>query len=44
VVRLEGTNAAQGLAMLGASKLPIETAASLREAADRVVSAARRQG
>jgi succinyl-CoA synthetase beta subunit len=44
VVRLEGTNAAQGLAMLAASKLPIETAASLREAADRVVSAARRQG
>jgi hypothetical protein len=30
--------------MLGASKLPIETAASLREAADRIVSAARRQG
>ena len=44
VVRLEGTNATEGLAMLAASKLPIETAASLREAADRVVSAARRQG
>jgi succinyl-CoA synthetase beta subunit len=44
VVRLEGTNATQGLAMLAASTLPIETAASLREAADRVVSAARGQG
>jgi succinyl-CoA synthetase beta subunit len=42
VVRLEGTNAAQGLAMLAASKLAVETAASLREAADKVVAAAAR--
>ncbi|MCU0835788.1 MAG: ADP-forming succinate--CoA ligase subunit beta [Chromatiaceae bacterium] len=40
VVRLEGTNAAAGLAMLAESRLPIETAASLREAADKVVAAA----
>jgi succinyl-CoA synthetase beta subunit len=44
VVRLEGTNAAAGLDMLAASKLPIETASSLREAADRVVAAAGRAG
>jgi succinyl-CoA synthetase beta subunit len=42
VVRLEGTNAAQGLAMLAASDLSVETAASLREAADKVVAAAAR--
>jgi succinyl-CoA synthetase beta subunit len=42
VVRLEGTNAAQGLAMLAASDLAVETAASLREAADKVVAAATR--
>ena len=42
VVRLEGTNAPAGLDMLAASKLPIETASSLREAADKVVAAARR--
>ena len=42
VVRLEGTNAAQGLAMLAASDLAVETAASLREAADKVVAAAAR--
>jgi succinyl-CoA synthetase beta subunit len=42
VVRLEGTNAAAGLAMLAASRLPIETAADLREAADKVVAAAAR--
>ena len=41
VVRLEGTNAAAGLEMLAESRLPIETASSLREAADKVVAAAR---
>ncbi|MBK1700725.1 ADP-forming succinate--CoA ligase subunit beta [Thiococcus pfennigii] len=41
VVRLEGTNAAAGLEMLAASDLPIITAASLSEAADKVVAAAR---
>ena len=40
VVRLEGTNAAQGLAMLAASDLAVVTAASLAEAADKVVAAA----
>ena len=40
VVRLEGTNAEQGLAMLAASDLAITTAASLSEAADKVVAAA----
>ena len=40
VVRLEGTNAAQGLAMLAASDLAMITAASLGEAADKVVAAA----
>ena len=40
VVRLEGTNAPQGLAMLAASDLPVVTAASLAEAADKVVAAA----
>jgi succinyl-CoA synthetase beta subunit len=40
VVRLEGTNAEKGLEMLAASGLAIETAASLREAADKVVAAA----
>jgi succinyl-CoA synthetase beta subunit len=44
VVRLEGTNAEQGLAMLGASGLSIITAESLREAAVRVVAAARQSG
>jgi succinyl-CoA synthetase beta subunit len=39
VVRLEGTNAPRGLEMLGASELAIITAASLSEAADRVVAA-----
>ncbi|MBK1720999.1 ADP-forming succinate--CoA ligase subunit beta [Thiocystis violacea] len=39
VVRLEGTNAEQGLAMLAASDLAVETAASLTEAADKVVAA-----
>jgi len=41
VVRLEGTNATQGLQMLAESDLPINTADSLREAADKVVAAAR---
>ena len=40
VVRLEGTNAEQGLALLAASDLAITTAASLSEAADKVVAAA----
>jgi len=39
VVRLEGTNAEQGLALLAASDLAISTAASLTEAADQVVAA-----
>lgn len=42
VVRLEGTNAEQGLEMLAHSGMAIETAESLREAADKVVEAARR--
>ncbi|MFN2167993.1 MAG: succinate--CoA ligase subunit beta, partial [Anaerolineae bacterium] len=41
VVRLEGTNAPQGLTMLAESGLPVETAQSLDEAADKVVAAAR---
>ncbi len=40
VVRLEGTNAAQGLALLAASGLSVATAANLSEAADKVVAAA----
>ena len=40
VVRLEGTNAPQGLAILADSELAIITAASLSEAADKVVAAA----
>jgi succinyl-CoA synthetase beta subunit len=42
VVRLEGTNAPQGLAMLARSGLAVETAESLAEAADKVVAAAAR--
>ncbi len=42
VVRLEGTNAAEGLAMLASSGLALITATSLSEAADKVVAAARR--
>jgi len=42
VVRLEGTNAPQGLRMLAESGLALETAASLAEAADKVVAAAAR--
>jgi succinyl-CoA synthetase beta subunit len=40
VVRLEGTNAAQGLEMLARSGLAVETMAGLGEAAGRVVDAA----
>jgi succinyl-CoA synthetase beta subunit len=40
VVRLEGTKAAEGLALLADSGLALETAASLAEAADKVVAAA----
>ncbi len=40
VVRLEGTNAAQGLAMLDQSDLTISTAADLTEAAQSVVALA----
>ena len=42
VVRLEGTNAAQGLEMLAASGLALQTASSLSDAADLVVRAASR--
>lgn len=41
VVRLAGTNAEQGLAMLAASGLALQTAGNLAEAADLVVAAAR---
>jgi succinyl-CoA synthetase beta subunit len=41
VVRLEGTNAPRGLEMLAASGLAITGAASLSEAADKVVAAVR---
>jgi succinyl-CoA synthetase beta subunit len=40
VVRLEGTNAPQGLALLAQSGLAVITAANLSEAADKVVAAA----
>jgi succinyl-CoA synthetase beta subunit len=40
VVRLEGTRAAEGLAMLNASGLALETASDLTQAAQRVVAAA----
>jgi succinyl-CoA synthetase beta subunit len=40
VVRLEGTNAEQGLALLDASGLALETASDLTEAAEKVVAAA----
>ncbi|MGH8496581.1 MAG: ADP-forming succinate--CoA ligase subunit beta [Gammaproteobacteria bacterium] len=40
VVRLEGTNAKQGLEMLAASELRIEAAADLTDAAKKVVAAA----
>jgi len=41
VVRLEGTNAEKGLALLAQSGLKITTAAGLAEAAEKVVAAAR---
>lgn len=41
VVRLEGTNAEAGLALIAQSGLAVETASDLAEAADRVVAAAR---
>ncbi len=44
VVRLEGTNAEQGLARLAASGLKITTASELSEAAERAVAAARSVG
>ncbi len=40
VVRLEGTNAVRGLELLAQSGLALQTAASLAEAADKVVAAA----
>ena len=40
VVRLEGTNAPQGLEMLNSSGLNLETAEDLTEAAQKVVSLA----
>jgi succinyl-CoA synthetase beta subunit len=44
VVRLEGTNATQGLAMLDESGLALETAIDLTEAAQKVVAAAGQGG
>jgi len=44
VVRLEGTNAAAGLALIERSSLSVETASDLAGAADKVVAAARRDG
>jgi succinyl-CoA synthetase beta subunit len=43
VVRLEGTNAPQGLELLARSGLALQTAASLDEAAEKVVAAAAAQ-
>ena len=40
VVRLEGTNAAQGLALIEQSSLTVQTASDLTEAAEKVVSVA----
>ena len=40
MVRLEGTNAPAGLALLAQSGLAVITAANLSEAADKVVAAA----
>ena len=39
VVRLEGTNAEAGLALIGQSSLAVQTASDLTEAADKVVAA-----
>ena len=44
VVRLEGTNAPQGLAMLDESGLDLLTASGLTEAAEKVVAAAQGTG
>jgi succinyl-CoA synthetase beta subunit len=44
VVRLEGTNAAEGLALIDRSGLAVQTAGDLHEAADRVVAAAGGKG
>jgi succinyl-CoA synthetase beta subunit len=41
VVRLEGTNVALGKKLLEESKLPIQTASDLAEAARRVVAEAK---
>jgi succinyl-CoA synthetase beta subunit len=44
VVRLEGTNAEAGLALIAASSLAVQTASDLTEAADKVVAALRGGG
>ena len=44
VVRLEGTNAEAGLALIAASSLAVQTASDLTEAADKVVAALRGDG
>jgi succinyl-CoA synthetase beta subunit len=41
VVRLEGTNAAEGLALISHSGLAVQTAGDLTEAALKAVAAAR---
>ncbi|MCB1922634.1 MAG: ADP-forming succinate--CoA ligase subunit beta [Gammaproteobacteria bacterium] len=43
VIRLEGTNAPQGLKLLDESGLALETASDLTEAAEKVVAAARKR-
>ncbi|MCB1792301.1 MAG: ADP-forming succinate--CoA ligase subunit beta [Gammaproteobacteria bacterium] len=43
VIRLEGTNAPQGLKLLDDSGLALETASDLTEAAEKVVAAARKR-
>ena len=43
VIRLEGTNAEQGLALLNQSGLALQTASDLTEAAEKVVAAARKR-
>ena len=43
VIRLEGTNAEQGLALLDQSGLALQTASDLTEAAEKVVAAARKR-
>jgi succinyl-CoA synthetase beta subunit len=40
VVRLEGTNAAAGLALIAKSSLAVQTASDLTTAAEKVVAAA----